>query len=130
MPLVRYDIGDFAEVGPPCACGRGLPVLRRIMGRVRNTLVTADGKRFWPVLGSQLLLDIAPIRQHQFVQTAYDTVEVRLVMDAPMTPEQEGGVRAILEKNFPPGIRFAFAYVDELKRSAGGKFEDFVSEIA
>jgi len=27
MPLIRYDIGDFAEVGPPCPCGRGLPVL-------------------------------------------------------------------------------------------------------
>lgn len=33
MPLVRYDTGDFAEVGDACACGRGLPVLRRIVGR-------------------------------------------------------------------------------------------------
>jgi phenylacetate-CoA ligase len=33
MPLVRYDIGDTVEVGPPCACGRGLPVLTRIIGR-------------------------------------------------------------------------------------------------
>jgi phenylacetate-CoA ligase len=33
MPLVRYDIGDLAEVGEACPCGRGLPVLRRIVGR-------------------------------------------------------------------------------------------------
>jgi len=33
MPLVRYDVGDTAEVGPPCACRRGLPVLTRIIGR-------------------------------------------------------------------------------------------------
>ena len=28
-PLLRYDIGDYAEVGDACPCGRGLPVLRR-----------------------------------------------------------------------------------------------------
>ncbi len=33
MPLVRYDIGDTAEVGVACPCGRGLPVLTRIVNR-------------------------------------------------------------------------------------------------
>jgi phenylacetate-CoA ligase len=30
-PLVRYEIGDYAEVGEACSCGRGLPVLIRIL---------------------------------------------------------------------------------------------------
>jgi phenylacetate-CoA ligase len=33
MPLLRYDVGDTAEVGAPCPCGRGLPVLTRIIDR-------------------------------------------------------------------------------------------------
>lgn len=33
MPLLRYDVGDLAEVGEPCDCGRTLPVLNRIVGR-------------------------------------------------------------------------------------------------
>jgi phenylacetate-CoA ligase len=32
MPLLRYDLGDWAQVGPPCPCGRGLPVLDRVFG--------------------------------------------------------------------------------------------------
>ncbi len=36
MPLVRYDTGDLGEAGEPCACGRGLPVLRRIVQRTRD----------------------------------------------------------------------------------------------
>ena len=44
MPLVRYDIGDLAEVGDPCPCTRGLPVLRRIAGRGSNTPVTDTGR--------------------------------------------------------------------------------------
>ena len=36
-PLIRYEIGDYAEVGEPCPCGRGLPVLKCIQGRTRNS---------------------------------------------------------------------------------------------
>ncbi|HMK67700.1 MAG TPA: AMP-binding protein, partial [Stellaceae bacterium] len=35
-PILRYEIGDWAEPGGPCPCGRGLPTLRRILGRERN----------------------------------------------------------------------------------------------
>jgi phenylacetate-CoA ligase len=44
-PLIRYEIGDYAEVGAACSCGRGLPVLKRIMGRYRNLLTLPDGTR-------------------------------------------------------------------------------------
>ena len=45
MPLLRYDIGDFAEVGDDCPCGRRLPVLKRILGRQRNLLCLPSGQR-------------------------------------------------------------------------------------
>jgi len=32
-PLIRYEIGDFAEAGGICDCGRSLPMLKRIGGR-------------------------------------------------------------------------------------------------
>jgi len=35
MPLIRYELGDRAEAGAPCACGRGLAVITRIIGRDR-----------------------------------------------------------------------------------------------
>jgi phenylacetate-CoA ligase len=128
-PLVRYEIGDFAEVGEPCRCGRGLPVLRRILGRVRNTLVTADGKRYWPAFGTQTLMRIAPIRQHQFVQKTFDLIEARLVVATPLSPEQEAQIRQRVLSQLPPGMRLDIAYHDRLERTAGGKFEDFVSEV-
>jgi phenylacetate-CoA ligase len=129
MPLVRYDIGDFAEVGEPCDCGRGLPVLKRILGRVRNMLTTADGKRYWPVFGTRALMDAAPVLQHQFVQKAYDLVEARLVVGAPLTPAQEARFRERVQSQLPPGVQLRIAYRERLERSASGKFEDFVSEL-
>jgi phenylacetate-CoA ligase len=130
MPLVRYDIGDYAEVGVACPCGRGLPVLSRILGRVRNTLVTADGKRYWPAFGTRALMEVAPIRQHQFVQKRVDLIEARLVVATPLSAEQERAVRERIATQLPAGMRLDIVYRDRLERSPSGKFEDFVSEIA
>jgi phenylacetate-CoA ligase len=129
-PIVRYQLGDYAEPGEPCACGRGLPVLRRIVGRTRNMFVAANGERFWPSFGSRSLQRAAPIVQHQFVQKAHDLVEARLVVAAPLTREQEDAVRRIVVAGLPAGVRVALSYPASIERSAGGKFEDFRSELA
>jgi phenylacetate-coenzyme A ligase PaaK-like adenylate-forming protein len=130
MPLVRYDIQDYAEIGAPCACGRGLPVLRRILGRVRNTLVTADGKKYWPVFGTRALMESAPVLQHQFVQKTHELVEARLVVAAPLTPGQEARFRERVLSQLPSGMRVQLSYVERIERSASGKFEDFVCELS
>ena len=130
MPLIRYDIGDYAELGPACACGRGLPVLSRIAGRVRNMLVTADGKRFWPPLGSRKFIEVAPVLQHQIAQKEYDLLEARLVTARPLDASQEGRLREMILAGMPPGMRLVFRYCQEIPRGAGGKFEDFVCEVA
>ena len=31
MPLLRYEVGDEARAGHPCPCGRGLPVMLRVI---------------------------------------------------------------------------------------------------
>jgi phenylacetate-CoA ligase len=129
MPLVRYDIGDYAELGEACGCGRGLPVLRRILGRSRNTLVTASGERHWPAIGQRQLLDIAPIVQHQFVQKAFDLLEARLVTATPLAPETEQRLRRHIADRLPSGVRVQLTYCDRIERHASGKFEEFVSEV-
>jgi phenylacetate-CoA ligase len=45
MPLIRYEIGDVARLsGVNCACGRGLPLLEKVQGRVSGfvTSITID----------------------------------------------------------------------------------------
>jgi phenylacetate-CoA ligase len=129
MPLIRYELGDYAEPGEPCACGRGLPVLRRIAGRVRNMLVTAAGERYWPAFGTRSFARIAPILQCQLAQIEFDLIEARLVTATVLSAEQEDGLRALILSRLPPGFRVKFAYREQIARSAGGKYEDFVCEI-
>jgi phenylacetate-CoA ligase len=45
MPLIRYRIGDLgAWAAGSCPCGRGLPRLERVAGRVTDFLVGCDGR--------------------------------------------------------------------------------------
>lgn len=129
MPLLRYEIGDFATVGAASPCGRGLPVLERILGRVRNMLVTPDGQRIWPAFGTQTLVKVAPIRQYQFVQLDRTTIEARFVPWRPIAAEEEQALLAHVRSNMPAGMAVTIRYVGEIARSEGGKYEDFVCNV-
>ena len=129
MPLVRYDIGDYAEVGEPCPCGRGLPVLKRIAGRVRNMLVTPQGARFWPSSGLRKQTEVPKLRQYQFVQKAPDLLEAKMVVSQPLSAAEEEYLLGRIRSRLPQGIRVAVRYVESIPRSAGGKYEEFVCEV-
>jgi phenylacetate-CoA ligase len=130
MPLIRYEIGDYAEVGPPCACGRGLPVLARVMGRVRNILIGPSGERYWPSFGTSRFRDLAPVRRHQFVQKRRDWLEARFVVERPLTAGEEAGLRAHILSRLPEPFELTISYVDDLPASEAGKLENFISEVA
>jgi phenylacetate-CoA ligase len=129
MPLVRYDIGDYAEVGATCPCGRGLPVLARIVGRTRNMLTLATGERYWPNFALRGMTSELPILQHQIVQKAYDRIEARLVTGRRLEAGEEDRLRRQLLSRLPEGFRVDLVYCESIPRGEGGKFEDFVSEV-
>lgn len=133
MPLIRYDIGDHVELGDVCPCGRGLPVIKRIVGRTQNMLAMPSGERRWPLLSSaniEELMSLAPIRQYQFRQRELEWIEVRLAVARPLTADEEGSLADWIRAKFTHPFRVTFEYFDEIPRTAAGKFEDFVCELA
>ncbi|MBN2333178.1 MAG: phenylacetate--CoA ligase family protein [Deltaproteobacteria bacterium] len=127
MPFIRYEIGDYAEVGEPCSCGRGLPVLRRILGRVRNMVTYPTGEKKWPYLGENKYAEIAPVLQYQLVQTHLDKIEARLVVGRPLTVDEESALARHIQSELGYRFRIDFAYLETINRSANFKFEDFIS---
>ncbi len=129
-PLIRYDIGDYGELAGPCSCGRGLPVLKAVHGRVRNMLLHPDGSAHWPNFGFRKIMQIAPLKQFQLVQHRLSEIELRVVVDEKLSQEQEAGIREILRENLGHPFEVNISYHRILERSASGKFEDFVSMIS
>lgn len=128
-PLFRYDIGDLAEVAAPCACGRHLPSLARVMGRQRNILRLADGRTFWPSFGRKTIRKIGHIRQQQFRQTTYNRLEAHLVADRPLTDEERSLITAEIQSKLPAPFDVAVVEVAAIRRSESGKFEEFICEV-
>jgi phenylacetate-CoA ligase len=129
MPLIRYEIGDYATVGETCNCGRGLPVLTHILGRVRNMLVLPSGEAHWPNLAATFYRQAAPVIQHQLVQHDLEHLEARLVVERPLTVEEEAALRTLIVERIGHPFSVQFSYPERIERSRSGKYEEFVSHV-
>jgi phenylacetate-CoA ligase len=129
MPLLRYELRDYAEAGPACPCGRGLPALARILGRQRNMLVLPDGERQWPLSGAYEYRDIAPIRRSQMVQLDLERIEMRMVADRPVSADEERRLAEVIQRWIGHPFKVEFKYLDDFPATPGGKFEDFISMV-
>lgn len=130
MPLIRYDIGDYAEVGDACPCGRGLPVLERIMGRQRNMLHLPDGTSHWPYFAVATWALALPVRQFQLVQDAIDHVELRLVCGRALTAGENDHIVAALREAWGYPFRITVVQVASIERGPNAKYEEFVCRVS
>jgi phenylacetate-CoA ligase len=129
-PLVRYDIGDYAQASGPCGCGRGLPALKRVLGRERNLILMPDGSRHWPLVGFSRFREVAPVVQYQMIQTSREEIEVRLVVETALSAKQQDDLSDVIRQAL--GHPFALRIVcfdGRLPAGPRGKFEEFVSQV-
>ncbi len=128
-PLIRYALGDHAEVGEPCAHKPGLPVLKKIQGRERNMLTLPDGRRHYPSFPAELWAHLQPIRQVQLIQTDRESIRVRMVAQRPLHNDEARELIAILQERFTYPFTIHIDYVEAIERSSSGKYEDFISHV-
>jgi phenylacetate-CoA ligase len=131
MPLIRYQIGDYAEVGEICPCGRGLPVLTRILGRKRNMLRLPNGEVRWPIVGGPIPKHLnLPPRQYQLVQKSLEVIEVRVASTRHFSDEETVLLTAAFKKALGHDFEIRWVCIDQFPQNPSGKFEEFISEIS
>jgi len=129
MPLIRYEIGDSGVIAPSrghCGCGRSLPVLDRIEGRLDDVILTKDGRRIGrldPVFKADL-----PVREAQIIQEDLTRIRVRLV---PGEGYDQKCASTIIERlrDRVGDIDIQLETVDSIPRSANGKFRAIVNKM-
>ena len=127
MPLIRYDLGDYAVRAGACPCGRGLPTLEGILGRSTHMAVDPTGRTFFGRLNQAFWTTVAPIIQRQVVQHTPSRLEVRYVADRPLTPAEEAAIAREMRLAMRYAYEIEFTRTAEIARNAGGKFDDFLS---
>ena len=133
MPLIRYRIGDVAWASSinRCGCGRGLPMLENIQGRVTDFLVTKEGKIVSGVaLATYMITNIKGIRQIQLVQEAKDYIKIKLATN----PQFQETSRKILLNRLAEFLGEKMGHeiisVDSIPHEVSGKFRFSISNIS
>ncbi len=129
MPLIRYEIGDYAEVGEHCSCKRTLPVLKQVLGRTRNMLILPSGEKLWPSFILSNWAKVAPINQLQVIQHTVAEIEVKIVLAKSITSDVEESLHEVITSDLGGHFKVQLTYVDEIPRAKSGKYEDFVSNV-
>ena len=127
MPFIRYDIEDLAA-GPIslCSCGRGYPVLKKIVGRVTETIRMPDGSCLPGELFPHLFKDCG-IATYRVEQASDYSLDVALVKVPSQTSQQDEKLRRVIVEHVGPSVPVAVHYVDRIDRSATGKLLPVIS---
>jgi phenylacetate-CoA ligase len=128
MPLVRYELGDrgalSADTGE-CRCGRTLPRLERLEGRLNDYLLAADGRRvFWL---NPVFYDL-PVVEGQIIQEQLDRVRIRLVPGTGYSTATEEVLRSRIQERVGR-VEVTVDRMGEIPRGANGKFRAVIRQI-
>ncbi len=131
MPLIRYEIGDYAIASnAACRCGRTLPLMGKVIGRGIN-LFRLPGDRLvspWPLVGP---IKARPeIRQFQIVQETHHQYRVRYVSDRELDLSAQQQLRTAFGEILGIEAIVIFESTDAIARTAGGKFMTALSLVS
>jgi phenylacetate-CoA ligase len=133
LPFIRYRIGDLGEAMDPsvvCACGRGLPRIGRIEGRVQSIILGADGQYLPSAFFMHLLKDYPhAFRHYQFVQESRESITWKIVKGERYTDEALREVLTILQRYLGAGMRIDVEFVDNIPMVRTGKRLAVVSKL-
>jgi phenylacetate-coenzyme A ligase PaaK-like adenylate-forming protein len=122
MPFIRYRIEDMAaaRVGS-CECGRTMPLMEQVAGRVADFLVRADGSRVAGIsLIENSLTKFDGIDQMQIVQEELARIVLNVVPTSAFETEARGVLQDYFEETFP-GASVQIEIVPGISREANGK---------
>lgn len=131
MPLIRYQVED---VGVPtdrrCSCGRGLPLMDGVAGRVADFLIRPDGSRVAGIsLIENSLTRLPGIDQMQIVQEDYREIVLRVVRGEEYTAEVERQLVTYFHSVFGLEAKIKVVPVEQLLPEQSGKFRFSICRI-
>ncbi|MGF1503788.1 MAG: phenylacetate--CoA ligase family protein, partial [Anaerolineae bacterium] len=128
QPLIRYRVGDRAVLSAePCPCGRHMPVVETVLGRVEDTVIGPDGRRVMRFHG--VFLDQPHIREGQIVQQTVDHILVRVVPAPGFGPNDEAEIRRRVRQRLGERVTVSVQCVEHIARTPAGKFRAVVSTL-
>jgi phenylacetate-coenzyme A ligase PaaK-like adenylate-forming protein/glycosyltransferase involved in cell wall biosynthesis len=134
LPFIRYRIGDLAVAVDPsfeCPCGRGLPLVGDIEGRVQSIIQGTDGRYVPGAFFEHFLKEYDhAIRRFQVVQEKPSAIVFRVVKGGRYSDEVLAEILAAFRKYLGDDMRIDVEFVDQVEMIRTGKRLGSVSRLA
>jgi phenylacetate-CoA ligase len=130
MPLIRYVTNDVSSLRTEsCACGRGLELMDDVTTKAEDVLTLKDGRLISPSVLTHPFKPLDCIEGSQIVQTAPDSVTVRIVAGPGYTDAHSLHLTTELQSRLGQDVQIDVRVVDQLEHSPNGKFKWVISHV-
>lgn len=133
MPLIRYDAGDMAVyTDEKCSCGRGLPLVKSIIGRSIEQIILPDGNSL-PGLTFTDIFEKAGVSEcvidYQIVQEKVDKFCISLVVTDNYNDQISNRIFNFFEGHMGIPLDINFNFVDHISRTDANKRKPIISKV-
>jgi len=132
MPFLRYSIEDTARpLARNCPCGRGLPLIEEVTGRVTDFIVTPDGRLVSGVaLVTYLITNIPGLAQVQLVQENKESLLVKMAKNQNYDEKSQLVLEQRIKEFLGREVRVEYRIVEHIPKEPSGKYRFSLSKVA
>lgn len=122
MPFIRYKTGDLGILSKEkCKCGRGLPLLKTIIGRIDDIILTPEGKIVLPLAFRTLLSKFDYLDQYKFIQQSSLDYKMYIKDNGKISSGKIASILEVLNYLLGNKAKIRIELVKEIPRTPGGK---------
>ncbi|MDH7506378.1 MAG: phenylacetate--CoA ligase family protein [Candidatus Thermoplasmatota archaeon] len=132
MPFIRYEIGDLGSSSDEkCSCGRSLPIMKSLKGRIFDFIITPEGKHIPGEYFHFTIIDhnIHGIKEFQIVQNSIDKLNVYIVKNPNDKNNDVNRFINIIQNEMGEKVEIKLEYVPSIKRTPSGKLRHIISNV-
>lgn len=128
QPMIRYRLGDLAAWDPePCPCGRSMPVLKEVVGRIEDVVVGPDGRQMVRFHG--IFVNQPHVVEGQIIQESLDQIHVKVVPAECFGEADDQDIIHRVQQRLGPSVSVTVEQVSSIPRTKAGKFKAVISNI-
>ncbi|MBA7713642.1 Phenylacetate-coenzyme A ligase [subsurface metagenome] len=130
MPFIRYDTSDIGHIiDDACGCGRPYELLKELVGRSVDILVTPEGKNVNGWIFVMIFWEYDKvIKEYQITQEKLDTLVIKIVPEDDFDKGQLNKIREII-KITSPAWNVDFKFVDKIERTEAEKYKFIINKL-
>jgi len=129
QPMIRFRLGDMASWDlRDCPCGRAMPTLKEVVGRIEDVIIGPDGREMVRFHG--IFTDQPHVREGQIIQEALNRIRVKVVPTDGYGPADTANIIARMKQRLGPTVEIDVEAVESIPRTKAGKFQAVVSLLS